>query len=65
MLDTGKYDGSALNNLGNLFAGGETTQKAVTEGKDILSSLFGSKTEGLVDQIARCAGIRLAQPRPY
>ena len=34
MLDTGKYDGSALNNLGSLFGGGETTQKAVTQGKD-------------------------------
>ena len=58
MLDTGKYDGSALNNLGSLFSGGETTQKAITGGKDILSSLFGNKTEGLVDQIARWAGVR-------
>ena len=59
ILDTGKYNGSALNNLGSLFSGGETTQKAVTEGKDILSSLFGSKTDGLFDQIGRFAGIRL------
>ena len=58
ILDTGKYDGSALNNLGTLFSGGETTQKAVAEGKDVLSSLFGSKTEGLVDQMARFAGLR-------
>jgi OmpA-OmpF porin, OOP family len=58
MLDTGKYDGSALNNLGSLFGGGETTQKAITQGKDILSSLFGNKTEGLVDQITRWAGVR-------
>ena len=58
ILDTGKYDGSALNNLGTLFSGGETTQKVLTAGKDILSSLFGSKTEGLVDQIARFAGLR-------
>ena len=58
MLDTGKYDGSALNNLGSLFSGGDTTRKAVTEGKDILGSLLGNKTEGLVDQIARFAGIR-------
>jgi outer membrane protein OmpA-like peptidoglycan-associated protein len=58
MLDAGKYDGSALNNLGSLFSGGETTRKAVTEGKDILSSLLGNKTEGLIDQIARLAGIR-------
>ena len=58
MLDTGKYDGSALNNLGSLFSGGETTRKAITEGKDILGSLLGNKTEGLIDQIARFAGIR-------
>jgi len=58
ILDTGKYDGSALNNLGSLFSGGETTQKAITQGKDTLSSLFGSKTEGLVDQMARFAGLR-------
>jgi OmpA-OmpF porin, OOP family len=58
MLDTGKYDGSALNNLGSLFSGGDTTQKVITQGKDALSSLFGNKTEGLVDQIARFAGLR-------
>jgi OmpA-OmpF porin, OOP family len=60
ILDMGKYDGSALNNLGSLFSGGETTQKAITQGKDTLSSLFGNKTEGLVDQIARFAGLRTA-----
>jgi len=58
MLDAGKYDGSALNNLSSLFSGGETTQKTITQGKDILSSLLGNKTEGLIDQIARFAGIR-------
>jgi OOP family OmpA-OmpF porin len=58
ILDMGKYDGSAFNNLGSLFSGGETTQKAITQGKDTLSSLFGNKTAGLVDQIARFAGLR-------
>jgi outer membrane protein OmpA-like peptidoglycan-associated protein len=58
ILDTGKYDGSALNNLGSLFSGGETTQKAITQGTDTLSSLFGNKTEGLIDQLARFAGVR-------
>jgi len=58
ILDTGKYDGSALNNLGSLFSGGETTQKVIAQGKDILSYLFGNRTEGLVDQIARFAGVR-------
>jgi OmpA-OmpF porin, OOP family len=58
MLDAGKYDGSALNNLSSIFSGGETTQKAITQGKGILSSLLGNKTEGLIDQITRFAGIR-------
>jgi len=58
MLDGAKYDGTALNNLGSLFAGGETTQKVITQGKDILSSLFGNKTEGLADQVASSAGVR-------
>ena len=58
MLDTGKYDGSALNNLGSLFSGGEATQKAITEGKNVLSSLLGGKTQGLTDQIASFAGVR-------
>jgi OmpA-OmpF porin, OOP family len=58
ILDAGRYDGSALNNLGSLFSGGETTQKAITQGKDILSLLLGNKTEGVVDQIARFAGVR-------
>ena len=59
ILDAGNYDGSALNNLGSLFSTGDKSQKAITEGRDILNSLFGSKTEGLMDQIARFAGVRL------
>ena len=59
ILDAGNYDGVALNNLGTLFAGGDATQKAITEGKNVLSSLFGSKSEGLADQIARFASVRL------
>ena len=58
ILDTGKYDGSALNNLGSLFSGGETTRKAITQGKETLGSPFRNKTEGLIDQIARFAGLR-------
>jgi predicted DsbA family dithiol-disulfide isomerase len=58
ILDTGNYNGSALSNLPGMFSGGETTQRAITQGKDTLSSLFGNKTEGLVDQIARFAGLK-------
>jgi OOP family OmpA-OmpF porin len=57
-LDAGRYDGSSLKNLGGLFGGGETTQKAIIQGKDFLSSLLGNKSDGLIDQITRLAGIR-------
>src|SRR5262249_48779820 len=50
MLDTGKYDGSALGNVKNLFSGGA--------GKGILDSLCGDKVAGISDVIARFAGIR-------
>src|SRR5262245_58013151 len=40
LLDTGKYDGSALGNVKGFFSGGATTQNAVSAGKGILDSLF-------------------------
>lgn len=43
MLDSGRYDGSALPSLGTLFGGGAATQDARGAGKGILESLFGSK----------------------
>ncbi len=58
MLDTGRYDGSALANLGSLFGGGSSTQDALGAGKGILESLFGSKLGGVTDLIARSSGVR-------
>jgi OmpA-OmpF porin, OOP family len=58
MLDSGRYDGSALNNLGSLFSGGVTTQNAVGAGKEILESVFGTKLPGVIDLLARFAGVR-------
>jgi OmpA-OmpF porin, OOP family len=57
-LDTGKYDGSALNSVTSLFGGGMTTQSALGAGRGILDSLFGSKLSGVSDLIARFAGVR-------
>ena len=57
-LDNGKYDGSALNSVTSLFAGGMTTQSALGAGKAILDSLFGSKLSGVGDLIARLTGVR-------
>ena len=60
MLDSGRYDGSALANLGNLFGGGAPTQDALAAGRGMMDSLFGSKLSGATDLIARSAGVRTA-----
>jgi len=57
MLDAGKYDGSALKSVTSLFGGGVATQSALGAGKGILDSLFGTKVSGVIDYIARMAGI--------
>ena len=59
MLDSGKYDGSMLANLGNLFSGGVAAQSAIGAGKGLLESLFGNSLGGVTDLIARFSGIRV------
>ena len=58
MLDAGKYDGSGLRNVTSMFGGGVATQGALGAGKGILESLFGAKVGGVIDSIARMAGVR-------
>ena len=58
MLDSGKYDGSALGNLPGLLSGGSSPPVAMSESQGILSSLFGSKITIVTDLIARFAGVR-------
>jgi OOP family OmpA-OmpF porin len=58
MLDAGKYDGSGLKSVTSLFGGGVATQGALGAGKGILESLFGAKVSGVIDFIARMAGVR-------
>jgi outer membrane protein OmpA-like peptidoglycan-associated protein len=58
MLDSGKYDGSALGNLGSLFGGGVLTQEAIGTGKGLIESLFGDKLGSVVDLMTRSVGIR-------
>jgi len=57
-LDAGKYNGSALNSVASLFSGGSSTQNALTAGRGLLDSLFGPKSGGVTDLIARLGGIR-------
>src|SRR5215831_5883803 len=58
MLDAGKYDGSALGNLGSLFGGGVNTQNAISGSKTILDQLFGGRLSSVTDFFSRYAGIR-------
>ena len=58
ILDSGKYDGGMLANLGNLFSGGVAAQNAIGAGKGLLESLFGNSLGGAADLIARASGIR-------
>jgi len=57
-LDSGKYNGSVLNSVTTLFAGGLATQNGLMTGQGVLESLFGSKLDGVTDLITRAAGIR-------
>jgi outer membrane protein OmpA-like peptidoglycan-associated protein len=57
-LDSGKYNGSVLNSVTTLFAGGLATQNGLMTGQGILESWFGSKLESVTDLITRTAGIR-------
>ena len=57
-LDSGKYNGSVLNSVTTLFAGGLATQNGLMTGQGTLESLFGSKLDDVTDLITRTAGIR-------
>lgn len=58
MLDAGKFDGSALGNVADLFGGGGATQSALSSGKSILDSLLGARMGDVGDLISRFAGVR-------
>jgi OmpA-OmpF porin, OOP family len=57
LLIKGNYDGSVLSNLGALSRGGEETTKFISEGGNLLTSLFGDKVAGITNLIANVSGI--------
>ncbi len=57
LLTNGLHDGGVLSNLGALSRGGDETAKLMSEGGNLLTSIFGNKTEGLTDLIASSSGI--------
>jgi OmpA-OmpF porin, OOP family len=50
------HDGGLLSNLGALSRGGEETNKLMTGGAELLSTLFGDKLTGMTDIIANLSG---------
>jgi OOP family OmpA-OmpF porin len=56
-LKEGKHDGSILNDLGGLLAGGSTTTGLAASGKALLDSFFGNKATGVADAVASAGGI--------
>jgi OmpA-OmpF porin, OOP family len=57
MLSSGNHDGGILNNLGNVFSGGNSSSSIMSAGTGILSSLFGGKLDGISNIISSVSGI--------
>lgn len=57
LLSHSDHDGSILNNLVGAFSGGEGTNKLLSTGTTLLSSILGSKADGVVNLIANASGI--------
>jgi len=55
-LNSGKHDGSILDNLGDLFNGG-VDENVKTDGEKILGHILGSKKEGVENVIGAKAGL--------
>ncbi|ESS73758.1 putative K(+)-stimulated pyrophosphate-energized sodium pump [Methyloglobulus morosus KoM1] len=57
LLSEGNHDGGVLSNLGALSRGGDETAKLVSEGRHLLTSLFGDNSDAITDLIANANGI--------
>jgi len=58
MIKDGGHDGGIMDNMDNLFSGGEATRKATTAGEGILGSLFGNGLGSIVGKVASMAGLQ-------
>ena len=57
LFQQGKFDGSMLNNVAHAFSG-SSMDGLMKTGGPLLGSLFGSRSNGLVDLLANHAGIK-------
>jgi outer membrane protein OmpA-like peptidoglycan-associated protein len=58
MLEAGKYDGSALSDLGALLGGGARTQEAVSSGQRLLGAIFANAQGPVLDLVSRAFGLK-------
>jgi OOP family OmpA-OmpF porin len=56
-ITEGKHDGGILNNLGSILDNGSSVKDLISSGAGMLSSIFGSKAQGVADLIASNSGI--------
>jgi OmpA-OmpF porin, OOP family len=57
LLMDGNHDGGVLSNLGALSRGGDETTKLMSNGGNLLVSLFGDKATGITNLVANASGI--------
>lgn len=57
LLTGGGHDGGVLSNLGALSRGGDESTKLISDGGNLLLSIFGNKVSGLTDLVASSSGI--------
>ncbi len=50
--------GGLLDNIGDLFGGGEATNNAMDRGSSILNMLMGDRTGGIIDMVSSAAGLK-------
>ena len=57
LLKGGGYDGSMFDNLGDLLSGGDKTNSFMDSGAGLTKSIFGNKTNGIMDVVSRAIGM--------
>ncbi|MDZ4708792.1 MAG: OmpA family protein [Saprospiraceae bacterium] len=57
-LKANNIDGNILNNLGGLFAGGQSTDSLMNSGGSVLKFLVGDKLGSIVDVISNLSGVK-------
>jgi len=58
MVSRPEMGGGLLNNVGDLFGGGDSSNKAMDLGGSMLKMLMGNKSGGLIDLISSASGMK-------